>query len=88
MAFQKKKKKNQKTFFSQMSVFLDEICHEKELSDKYGFADCCSQSGDGRHQCLLARKKTASASVLPFNFPEAAESCKAYKENREMFMNR
>lgn len=71
-----------------MSVFLDEICHEKELSDKYGFADCCSQSGDRRHQCLLARKKTASATVLPFNFPEAAESCKAYKENREMFMNR
>nr|XP_048281153.1 alpha-fetoprotein [Myodes glareolus] len=73
---------------NQMSVFLDEICHEKELSDKYGFADCCSQSGDKRHQCLLARKKTASATVLPFNFPEAAESCKAYKENREMFMNR
>ncbi|XP_040603811.1 alpha-fetoprotein [Mesocricetus auratus] len=73
---------------NQMSVFLDEICHEKELSDKHGYSHCCSQSGEERHQCLLARKKTASASVLPFSFPEAAESCKAYKENREMFMNR
>ncbi|ERE89105.1 alpha-fetoprotein [Cricetulus griseus] len=73
---------------NQMSVFLDEICHEKELSEKHGYSNCCSQSGEARHQCLLAHKKTASASVLPFSFPEAAESCKAYKENREMFMNR
>ncbi|KAL6088825.1 hypothetical protein STEG23_014090, partial [Scotinomys teguina] len=73
---------------NQMSVFLDEICHEKEICDKYGLSDCCSRSGEGRHQCLLARKKTAAASVVPFSFPESAESCKAYKENREMFMNR
>ncbi|KAL1790543.1 serum albumin [Sigmodon hispidus] len=73
---------------NQMSVFLNEICHEKEISDKYGFSDCCSQSGEERHQCLLARKKTAAASVTPFSFPEASESCKGYKENREMFMNR
>uniref|UniRef100_A0A8C2N067 Alpha-fetoprotein n=1 Tax=Cricetulus griseus TaxID=10029 RepID=A0A8C2N067_CRIGR len=61
-------------------VTLVDLCH------------CCTnilhQSGEARHQCLLAHKKTASASVLPFSFPEAAESCKAYKENREMFINR
>lgn len=80
--------KNQRFFSSQISVFLDEICHEKEICDKYGLSDCCGQTGEGRHQCLLARKKTAVASVMPFSFPEPAESCKAYKENREMFMNR
>ncbi|XP_036057463.1 alpha-fetoprotein [Onychomys torridus] len=73
---------------NQISVFLDEMCHETEISDKYGLSDCCSQSGERRHQCLLERKKTAVASVMPFSFPEPAESCKAYKENREMFMNR
>nr|BAC36150.1 unnamed protein product [Mus musculus] len=73
---------------SQLSVFLDEICHETELSNKYGLSGCCSQSGVERHQCLLARKKTAPASVPPFQFPEPAESCKAHEENRAVFMNR
>nr|XP_034364128.1 alpha-fetoprotein [Arvicanthis niloticus] len=73
---------------NQLSVFLDEICHETELSNKYGFSNCCSQSGVERHQCLLARKKTALASVPPFQFPEPAESCKAYNENGTVFMNR
>ncbi|XP_051026289.1 alpha-fetoprotein [Acomys russatus] len=73
---------------NQLSVFLDEICHEKELTDKYGLTNCCSQSGDKRHQCLLARKKTAPATVPPFHFPEPAETCKAYEENRTMFMSR
>ncbi|XP_031197937.1 alpha-fetoprotein [Mastomys coucha] len=72
----------------QLSVFLDEICHETELSNKYGLSGCCSQSGAERHQCLLARKKTAPNSVPPFQFPETAESCKAYDENRAMLMNR
>ncbi|GAB1289827.1 Alpha-fetoprotein [Apodemus speciosus] len=73
---------------NKLSVFMDEVCHETELSHKYGFSDCCSQSGAERHQCLLARKKTAPASVQPFRFPEPAESCKAYEEDRALFMNR
>ncbi|XP_052054855.1 alpha-fetoprotein [Apodemus sylvaticus] len=73
---------------NKLSVFMDEICHETEISNKYGLSDCCSQSGAERHQCLLARKKTSPASVPPFQFPEPAESCKAYEENRAMFMNR
>ncbi|XP_021018617.1 alpha-fetoprotein [Mus caroli] len=72
---------------NQLSVFLDEICHETELSNKYGLSGCCSQSGVERHQCLLARKKTALASVPPFKFPEPAESCKAHEENSAGFMS-
>nr|prf alpha fetoprotein [Rattus norvegicus] len=72
---------------NQLSVFLDEICHETELSNKYGFSGCCNQSGVERHQCLLARKKTAPDSVPPFHFPETAESCPAYEENRAMSIN-
>ncbi|XP_021516932.1 alpha-fetoprotein [Meriones unguiculatus] len=73
---------------NKLSVFLDEICHEKELTEKYGLSGCCSRSGEARHHCLLARKKTALAAVPPFHFPEPAEACKAYEENRAMFMSR
>nr|XP_010592447.1 alpha-fetoprotein isoform X2 [Loxodonta africana] len=72
---------------NQLSAFLEEICHEKEICEKYGLSDCCSQREEERHNCLLARKKAAPASIPPFQFPEPVTSCKAYEENREMFMN-
>ncbi|XP_036783417.1 alpha-fetoprotein [Manis pentadactyla] len=73
---------------SQLSAFLEEICHEKEIPEKYGFSDCCSQSEEERLTCLLAHKKATPASIPPFQVPEPVTSCKAYEENRGMFMNR
>ncbi|XP_045388762.1 alpha-fetoprotein [Lemur catta] len=75
-------------FDNQMSVFLEEICHEKEIPEKYGLSDCCSQSEDERLKCLLAHKKAAPASIPAFQVPEPVMSCKAYEEDREAFMNR
>ncbi|XP_047655016.1 alpha-fetoprotein [Phacochoerus africanus] len=73
---------------NQVSVFLEEICHEEEIPEKYGLSHCCSQSGEERHNCFLARKKAAPASIPPFQVPEPVTSCKAYEENRELFMTR
>ncbi|XP_004419221.1 PREDICTED: alpha-fetoprotein [Ceratotherium simum simum] len=73
---------------NQLSAFLEEICHEKEIPEKYGLLDCCSQSEEERHNCLLARKKDAPAYIPPFQLPEPVSSCKAYEESREMFLNR
>uniref|UniRef100_A0A8C9PIC5 Alpha-fetoprotein n=1 Tax=Spermophilus dauricus TaxID=99837 RepID=A0A8C9PIC5_SPEDA len=72
---------------NQMSAFLEEICHEKEIFEKYGLSDCCSRSGEERHSCLLAHKKAAPA-LPPLQVPEPATSCKAYEEDRETFMNK
>ncbi|XP_066241357.1 alpha-fetoprotein [Saccopteryx leptura] len=73
---------------NQLPTFLEEICHEKEIHEKYGLSDCCSQREEERHNCLLARKKAAPASIPPFQHLEPATSCKEYEENRETVMNR
>ncbi|XP_062964743.1 alpha-fetoprotein [Cynocephalus volans] len=73
---------------NQLPAFLEEICHEKEISERCGLSDCCSQSEEERHKCLLAHKKAAPASIPPFQVPEPVTSCKAYDENREAFINR
>uniref|UniRef100_A0A7N5JD40 Alpha fetoprotein n=1 Tax=Ailuropoda melanoleuca TaxID=9646 RepID=A0A7N5JD40_AILME len=73
---------------NQLSAFLEEICEEKEILEKYGLSDCCSQSEEERHNCLLGHKKAAPATIPPFQVPEPVTSCKAYEENRDMFMNR
>ncbi|KAM9237794.1 alpha-fetoprotein-like [Dugong dugon] len=73
---------------NQLFAFLEEICHEKEISEKYGLSDCCNRSGGERHNCLLAHKKAAPASTPPFQVPEPVTGCKAYEENRETFINR
>ncbi|XP_008051123.1 alpha-fetoprotein [Carlito syrichta] len=83
-----KKSTDNGCFENQLFTFLEEICHEKEISEKYGLSDCCSQSEEERHKCLLAHKKTAPASIPPFQVPEPVTSCQAYKEDRETFMNR
>ncbi|EPY78247.1 serum albumin [Camelus ferus] len=72
---------------NQVSAFLEEICHEREIPEKYGLSGCCNQSGEERHNCFLAHKKATSASIPPFQVPEPVTSCKAYEENREWFMN-
>nr|XP_004665408.1 alpha-fetoprotein [Jaculus jaculus] len=72
----------------QLSVFLEEICHEKEISEKYGLSACCSQSGEERHRCVLAHKKISPASIPPFQFPEHDQTCKEYEESRETFINK
>ncbi|KAM5284308.1 alpha-fetoprotein [Hipposideros larvatus] len=73
---------------NQISAFLEEICHEKEIPEKYGLSDCCSQPEEERHNCLLAHKKAAHATIPPFQIPEPVTRCKAYEESRETFMNR
>ncbi|XP_008691429.1 alpha-fetoprotein [Ursus maritimus] len=73
---------------NQLSAFLEEICQEKEIFEKYGLSDCCSQSEEERHNCLLGHKKAAPATIPPFQVPEPVTSCRAYEENRDMFMNR
>ncbi|XP_010981074.3 alpha-fetoprotein [Camelus dromedarius] len=72
---------------NQVSAFLEEICHEREIPEKYGLSGCCNQSGEERHNCFLAHKKATPASIPPFQVPEPVTSCKAYEENREWFMN-
>ncbi|XP_006898509.1 PREDICTED: alpha-fetoprotein [Elephantulus edwardii] len=71
-----------------LSAFLEEICHEKEIFEKYGLSDCCNKSEEERHNCLLAHKKAAPASIPPFQIPDPVTGCKAYEENQGMFMNR
>ncbi|XP_060043832.1 alpha-fetoprotein [Erinaceus europaeus] len=71
----------------QISTFLEEICHEKEIIEKYRLSNCCSQSGQERHDCLLAHKNAAPASIPAFQVPEPVSSCKAFEENRGAFMN-
>ncbi|OWK13784.1 AFP [Cervus elaphus hippelaphus] len=73
---------------NQVSAFLEEICREKEIPEKYGLSDCCGRTGEERHDCFLAHKKAVPASILPFPVPEPVTSCKSYKENRERFINR
>ncbi|XP_053436196.1 alpha-fetoprotein [Nycticebus coucang] len=73
---------------NQISIFLEEICHEKEISEKYGLSDCCSQGDEERLNCLLAHKKPTPVSTAPFQVPEAIMSCKAYEEDRATFTNR
>ncbi|KAM4854967.1 alpha-fetoprotein [Thomomys bottae] len=73
---------------SQLSAFLDEICHEEKITAKYGLLDCCRQSGEERHQCLLAHKKVTPAPIPPFPGQEPSTSCQAYEENPEAFLRR
>ncbi|KAM8968099.1 alpha-fetoprotein [Sarcophilus harrisii] len=73
----------------QLSALLEEICHEKDISEKYGLADCCSKAGGNRLECLLAHKRRSSAASIPeFQIPDPSQSCKAHQENRVNFMNR
>ncbi|KAM5339597.1 alpha-fetoprotein [Glossophaga mutica] len=73
---------------NQLSAFLEEICHEKEISEKHGLSHCCSEVEEERHKCFLAHKKPSPTSIPPFQLPEPVTSCKEYEENRETFMNR
>ncbi|XP_069869327.1 alpha-fetoprotein [Dipodomys merriami] len=73
---------------SPLFAFMDEICHEKEISEKSGLSDCCRQRGEERHKCLLAHKRAAPASITPFPGPDPKRICQAYEENKETFINR
>ncbi|XP_007953675.1 alpha-fetoprotein-like [Orycteropus afer afer] len=73
---------------NRLSAFLEEICHQKEISEKYGLSECCNKSEKEMHNCLLAHKQATPASVPPFQVPEPVTGCKAYEENRETFLNR
>ncbi|XP_032116871.1 alpha-fetoprotein [Sapajus apella] len=75
-------------FENHLPAFLEEMCHEKEILEKYGLSDCCSQSEEGRHNCFLAHKKPTPTSMQLFQFPEPVMSCEAYEEDRETFMNK
>ncbi|XP_043825748.1 alpha-fetoprotein [Dromiciops gliroides] len=73
----------------QLPALLEEICHDKDISEKHGLADCCSKAGSDRLECLLAHKRRGSAASIPeFQVPEPNQSCRAHKENPVAFMNR
>ncbi|XP_001375107.1 alpha-fetoprotein [Monodelphis domestica] len=83
------KEKSKECLEKQLSALLEEICHDKDISDKHGLADCCSVVGSDRLGCLLAHKRRGSAASIPeFQVPEAVHSCKAHGENPATFMNR
>ncbi|KAM5271753.1 alpha-fetoprotein [Ctenodactylus gundi] len=75
-------------FENQVPAFLEEICHEKDIVEKYGLSDCCSQRDEERHTCFLARKQPAPGSLPPLQVPEPATSCKAHEENRKEFISK
>ncbi|XP_004645728.1 alpha-fetoprotein [Octodon degus] len=81
-------KQSEECLENQLSAFLEEICHEKAIQEKYGLVDCCSRSEEERHACLLARKRAAPAFIAPLQVPDMAISCKAHEENRETFINK
>ncbi|XP_027710387.1 alpha-fetoprotein [Vombatus ursinus] len=73
----------------QLPAFLEEICHDKDISEKHGLAGCCGKAGRDRLECLLAHKRLGNAASIPeFQIPEAAQSCTAHQENSVTFMNR
>ncbi|XP_001511450.3 afamin-like [Ornithorhynchus anatinus] len=73
---------------SKTEIYLleDEMCAGKELSEKYGYADCCSQDEKNRHRCFFLRKRVDLGFLLHYDLkPE--EECKAYKDDPEAVWN-
>ncbi|XP_070583639.1 serum albumin-like [Erythrolamprus reginae] len=63
-------------------VFLDILCHDEELSQKYGIHDCCAKPDPERNECVLAHKISSIGSISPFVRPSAEQTCQAYQEDQ------
>uniref|UniRef100_A0A8C4VWF7 Albumin domain-containing protein n=1 Tax=Gopherus evgoodei TaxID=1825980 RepID=A0A8C4VWF7_9SAUR len=72
-------------FFPQTAIFLDEICHEQGLPEKYGLAACCAKADPERNECFLSHKNSTPGFISPFKRPDPEEACKQYQENRAHF---
>uniref|UniRef100_A0A8C3SVR9 Albumin n=1 Tax=Chelydra serpentina TaxID=8475 RepID=A0A8C3SVR9_CHESE len=64
------------------AIFLDEICHEQGLPEKYGLAACCAKTDPERNECFLSHKNYTPGFIPPFKKPSPEEGCKQYHENR------
>uniref|UniRef100_A0A452I9H3 Albumin domain-containing protein n=1 Tax=Gopherus agassizii TaxID=38772 RepID=A0A452I9H3_9SAUR len=64
------------------AIFLDEICHEQGLPEKYGLAACCAKADPERNECFLSHKNSTPGFISPFKRPDPEEACKQYQENR------
>nr|XP_023964221.1 alpha-fetoprotein [Chrysemys picta bellii] len=64
------------------AIFLDEICHEQGLPEKYGLAACCAKTDPERNECFLSHKNSTPGFIPPFEKPDAEQGCKQYQEDR------
>ncbi|CAM5139079.1 unnamed protein product [Natator depressus] len=68
------------------AIFLDEICHEQGLPEKYGLAACCAKADPERNECFLSHKNSTPGFIPPFEKPDPEDACKQYHENRAALM--
>ncbi|XP_062994077.1 alpha-fetoprotein-like [Elgaria multicarinata webbii] len=65
------------------TLFLEEICHEQGLAEKYGFTECCGKAGEERKDCFLSHKNASRGFIPPFQQPSVEEGCTAYHDNKD-----
>ncbi|CAI5790432.1 serum albumin-like [Podarcis lilfordi] len=68
------------------TVFLDEICHEEGLAEKYVFTECCGKVDPERNDCFLTHKNETSGFIPPFVMPDGENVCKVYQDTRAEFL--
>ncbi|XP_037685889.1 alpha-fetoprotein-like isoform X4 [Choloepus didactylus] len=68
-----------------MITFLEHICNNQGMVDKYGVSDCCNKNYTARHKCLLSHKKDDAEYSDVFQIPNPEQildkSCETDKEN-------
>ncbi|XP_058153042.1 alpha-fetoprotein isoform X2 [Dasypus novemcinctus] len=69
-----------------MITFLEHICENKGMVDKYGFSDCCNKNYTARQKCFLSHKKDNEeySDIFQISNPEQIlnKSCEMVKENQ------
>ncbi|XP_007953683.1 alpha-fetoprotein-like [Orycteropus afer afer] len=64
-----------------MITFLEHVCNNRGMVDKYGFSYCCGKNNTARHKCFLSHKKDDAGCRDTFQIPNP-DICKTDKENR------
>ncbi|KAM9237316.1 alpha-fetoprotein-like [Dugong dugon] len=64
-----------------MITFLQHVCSNQGMADKYGFSDCCNKNSTARHKCFLSHKKDDAGCRDTLQIPNP-EICEMGKENR------
>ncbi|XP_076999296.1 alpha-fetoprotein-like isoform X2 [Tamandua tetradactyla] len=69
-----------------MITFLEHICNNQGMVDKYGFSDCCNKNYTARQKCFLSHKKDDAEYSDIFQIPNPEQilnkSCEMDKENQ------
>ncbi|XP_051821283.1 afamin [Antechinus flavipes] len=68
-------------------VIQDKMCGVKELSEKYGFSECCTEDTSKRRLCFFERKRTDVSFLTPFQIPDPEKGCQEYEADQETFLN-